>query len=218
MKLSPRAYAVQWELHGWIGVLFAVPLFIAFYCGVFALFHDELVVWQEPGLQVAGGPPSPTELEQLAADLGAAGVVPPEADVGFELSHDNPYVRVSSGEDTLGWVDARDGTLLRPRSELADALYGLHFLRPLPVVGMELSGVAAIALLIAAIGGFMLLLGRLRQNLWRYRPQLRRRWWAADAHKSLGFARAAVRHRDGVVGRDAVARQPDRRGPGRDIL
>lgn len=187
MKLSPRAWAVQWELHGWIGVIFAVPLFIAFYCGVFALFHDELVVWQEPLLQVAGGPPSPAELEQLAEALIATGVVPPDADVGFELPHEIRHVRVSIGDETLGWVEPQAGGLVRPRSELADALYGLHFLRPLPLVGMELSGVAAIAALIAAIGGLLLLLGRFRRNLWRYRPQLRRRWWAADAHKSLGL-------------------------------
>lgn len=190
MKLSARTYAAQWDLHGWIGVVFAIPLFVAFFCGAFALFHHELAVWQEPALHLAGEPPSTAVLQSLASRIEADPQVPRDVDLGFELPHDTRHVRVSvgAGEDAQAyWVDPEGGELVRPRSKLADALHGLHFLQPLPLVGMELSGVAAIALLVAACGGVLLSLGRLRHSVWRFRPQLRRRWWAADAHKSLGL-------------------------------
>src|SRR5262245_23032372 len=50
MKLSPRSFKIEWDLHAWMGMVSSFGLFVVFYCGVFALFLAELSVWQDPAL------------------------------------------------------------------------------------------------------------------------------------------------------------------------
>lgn len=186
MKVSSRTYAVQWDLHGWLGVVVAVPLFVVFFCGAFALYHHELALWQDPALHAVGAPTRATVFDELTAQLVAAGELPPGVDVGFEVAHDARHVRVNVGEsEQIRFVDPSTGASEPQRSRLSEALYGLHFLQPLPG-GLQLSGVLSIALLVAAVSGLLLQLGGLLRKSWRFRPHLRRRWWAADAHTSLG--------------------------------
>jgi uncharacterized iron-regulated membrane protein len=186
VKVSPRTYAVQWDLHGWLGVVVAIPLFVVFFCGTFALYHHELALWQDPALHAVGAPTRPTVFDELTAQLVAADELPPGVDVGFEVAHDARHVRASVGEpEQVHFVDPLTGAREPQRSRLSEALYGLHFLEPLPG-GLQLSGVLSIALLVVAVSGLLLQLGGFLRRSWRFRPRLRRRWWAADAHTSLG--------------------------------
>jgi uncharacterized iron-regulated membrane protein len=186
MRVSARTYAVQWDLHGWIGVVAAVPLFAVFFCGAFALFHHELAIWQDPALHAVGAPTEPRVFDELTAQLVAAGELPADVDVGFEVAHDARHIRADVGESALvRFVDPTTGAAEPQRSRLSEALLGLHYLQPLPG-GLQLSGVLAIAVLVAAVSGLLLRLDRLWRRSWEFRPHLRRRWWAADAHTSLG--------------------------------
>src|SRR5690606_5655446 len=50
MKLAPRTFVIQWDLHAWVSVVASVLLFTIAFTGLFALTFDELLVWQEPAL------------------------------------------------------------------------------------------------------------------------------------------------------------------------
>ncbi|MFY0579886.1 PepSY domain-containing protein [Cystobacter fuscus] len=59
MKLAPRTFRIQWDLHAWAGVIASLFLFVIFFCGVFSLFREDIEVWQEPAFQRAPPGESP---------------------------------------------------------------------------------------------------------------------------------------------------------------
>ncbi|WNG39653.1 PepSY domain-containing protein [Archangium violaceum] len=188
MKLAPRTFRIQWDLHAWAGVIASLFLFVIFFCGVFALFREELEVWQEPALHVApAGGPAPS-FDALLARLTEKNPLARGAHVGF-LTHEETrfvtaYLFLPSELREI-WLDPVTGTELPPRSRLSSELYWMHFFYRVPR-GMELTGLIAVALLVALISGFWIHLKDLRQQWWRFRPSQKLRFSSSDAHKVLG--------------------------------
>jgi hypothetical protein len=79
----------------------------------------------------------------------------------------------------------RTGERLSEHSRLANELYDMHFLYRVPK-GLELSGVLALGLFVLLVTGFVIHVKNLWRQWWQFRPTLRWRFTASDAHKVLG--------------------------------
>lgn len=189
MKLAPRTFRVEWELHAWVGVVASILLFVMFFCGIFALFHEELTLWQEPQQQHQGQ----SELPSFGRLLAAVEQTTPLArgsSISFEPQRGARVAQLSilaPGEKTerVQLLDVDTLARTEAQSHLAEELYNLHFLDQLPLGG-ELAGVVAVALLISVVSGFLIHLKDLRRQWLQFRPRLRLRHVSSDLHKLIG--------------------------------
>lgn len=190
MKLRPRTFKIQWNLHGWVGLVCAVPMFVMFYCGVFALFEDELEVWQDPMLWVEpnpdpGGPQSYATLQRLLAQ---------ELDVekadrlDFVRLEDTPFVLSGIGEEPeqQRWIDPTSQRIEPRRSFMGHALNKLHFLGQLPG-GTQIAGLFSVALMVLSLGGLLIFLKDIPKEIWTFRLHRAPKLWNADLHRMVGL-------------------------------
>ncbi|RKH01905.1 PepSY-associated TM helix domain-containing protein [Corallococcus carmarthensis] len=188
MKLSPRTFRIQFDLHAWAGVAASLFLFVIFFCGVFAMFREELEVWQEPALHVAPPSESPPSFDVMLERVREQGPLPRGAHVGLLTHEETRFITAYLFEPTgmrVVWLDPLTGTTLPERSRLASELYWMHFFYRVPW-GMEFTGVVSVALLVALVSGLWIHLKDLRAQWWRFRPTAKPRFSASDAHKVLG--------------------------------
>jgi uncharacterized iron-regulated membrane protein len=194
MKLAPRTFRIEWSLHAWTGVLSSLLLFVMFYCGIFALFHEELHEWEDPAVTAAhadrAGTPA-LSFDRLLAQLQAKVKIPHGATVGFSVHEGVPLVPVwmydaASGLERDLMLDTRTGAVRDEHSRLAEELYVMHFFYRVPW-GMQISGLISVALLVTLISGLLTHLKDLVRNWWVFRPRLRLRRSASDAHVALGI-------------------------------
>ncbi len=193
MKLNPKHYRLFWDAHAWLGVSTSVVLFVLFFLGAFALFHEELVPWQEPRLRDSV---TVTEAEALAtANRAVADAI---AEKPFELHFHPPgdmapWIALSRAfgteedhEHFERWVHPVTGEWFEQGSDLGVFLYLWHFLYPLPG-GMRIAGIFSIFLLFLAVSGLLLQLGRIVKEFVQFRPEgaPRTRW--LDVHKVTGI-------------------------------
>ena len=196
MKLAARSFKIQWDVHAWVGVLSSVLLFVIFYCGIFALFHRELRVWQDPSVPHHGRPVNDRpSFGALLRQLEQRAELPRGARVHIEPRE--RFARVWIGhEPTQLELDlaleyapvtrtARTTARSAEHSRLADELYYMHFLYRAPG-GIELAGLMGVALLVTLASGLVIHLKDLVRQAWQFRPRLRLRFSASDAHKVLG--------------------------------
>jgi uncharacterized iron-regulated membrane protein len=183
VKLSAHAWRAQWDLHGWVGAAISLPLFVLFFCGIFALYRHDIEIWQEPALHAS--PSSPLDWDALLSEIAA----PAGSSVGVVRHPPGRAVHVtvwSEGESRSWLLDPATGERQPPRSRLGDALYRLHYLEPIPL-GPELAGLVSLVFLAATVSGLVLHLKDLPGQTWQFRPHLKRRFVASDAHKVLGL-------------------------------
>ncbi|NOK11384.1 PepSY-associated TM helix domain-containing protein [Corallococcus exercitus] len=188
MKLSPRTFRIQFDLHAWAGVVASLFLFVIFFCGVFAMFREELEVWQEPAFHVAPPSESPPSFDAMLARVKEQGPLPRGAHVGLLTHEETRFITAYLFEPAglrVVWLDPLTGTALAERSRLASELYWMHFFYRVPW-GMEFTGLVSVALLVALVSGLWIHLKDLRAQWWRFRPTVKPRFSASDAHKVLG--------------------------------
>lgn len=194
VKLSPRTFRIEWDLHGWVGVGSSLLLFVLFFCGVFALYRGELAIWQDPRLHAAALPRVGAPLlDPVLAQLEAAGAARYGDRVSM-ITHAGTRLVTASITSASGasattlWVDPQRA--IHPveagrHSQLSEALYDLHFLHQLPAE-LELAGLFSVALLVSLLTGLLIHLKDLIRQRWRFRPDRPLRIAASDAHKVLG--------------------------------
>jgi uncharacterized iron-regulated membrane protein len=187
MKLSPRTFRIQFDLHAWAGVIASLFLFVIFFCGVFAMFREELEVWQDPALQVAP-PETPPSFDAMLARVREHASLPRGSHLGMLAHEDTRFITAYLFEPTgmrVLWLDPVTGVSLPERSRLASELYWMHFFYRLPW-GMEFAGLVSVALMVSLVSGLLTHWKDLRTQWWRFRPTMKPRFSASDAHKVLG--------------------------------
>lgn len=198
MKLPPHAFTTYWAVHAWAGVGVSLLVNAMFFTGVFTLFRDEIIAWQDPrGHSVAAC--APLSLDRLAA---AGGVDRAATDaVGFEVSGLDvacaPVTVRVRGRDEAGaptttetLVDRRSGRALPTRSVVGAFLFYFHFLyepSTLGTYGMWIAGLVGVALLVVLVTGALLHLKDVGRQLHRLRAASRPRWLWSDVHKVVGL-------------------------------
>lgn len=189
MKLSVRTFKIQWNLHGWLGLACAIPMFVMFYCGVFALFEDELEIWQEPAIwQSEKEPTSEPMYEELQKLLGQELELDTAEKIEFIRMPDTSFVLSKIGEDASQqrWIEAKTGKIEPRRSNLGHALNRLHYLGQLPA-GTQLAGLFSVALMVLSVGGILILIKDIPKQIWTFRPFKKPKDWGADLHRVVGL-------------------------------
>jgi len=189
MKVSERTFSIFWAAHGWAGALASVILFATFFLGAFALFWEDLGPWQDPRLRQVE-PVAESRVIELVQREVSERVTQASSRLDIHLPDErSPWILVGTrdgeGARRFEWIEPATGERLSPHSDLGYFLYLMHFLWPIPGGGY-LAGIAAVVLLFVIASGLVIQLDKLGQELARFRPHLRLRLMASDAHKVVG--------------------------------
>lgn len=186
------------DVHGWVGIISGLALFIAFYAGAITMFEEPLQRWASPPSELSA-PPSLERTPELIAKVLAER---PEARKAYQVhlvtGPENP-ARVSwstgnrrnPGVTYYASLDA-DGALevsTRAPSEVGQLIDVLHQQVGLPFqhdISMPIMGVVALLYAVAIVSGVICLLPCLVKDLFalRFGRNLKRMW--LDLHNALG--------------------------------
>lgn len=202
MKLPTDVVKMYKEVHGWVGILSGLCLFVAFYAGALTMFEGPLQRWASPPPPLAAAP-SLEQTPQLIARVLAAH---PQAAKGYEIN-----LTIDAAHPArMSWVergpaDARDGGTpyyaslapdgalqiqSRGPSEVAQLIDVLHQQVGLPFdheIAMPIMGAIALLYMIALVSGLIVLLPSLVSDLFALRigKNVKRMW--LDVHNVLGL-------------------------------
>lgn len=203
MKLPADVVRMYKEVHGWVGIIAGLALFIAFYAGALTMFEEPLQRWASQPSTLAP-PPSLERTPELVARVKAAY---PEAARGHEINlvidaaHPGRVSwrapggkRGEHGGGTTYFASlAPDGALQvekQQRSQVANFIDVLHQQVGLPFphgVSMPIMGAVSLLYVIAMVSGLAVLLPSLVKDLFALRigKNVKRMW--LDLHNVLGF-------------------------------
>ncbi|WP_374577900.1 PepSY-associated TM helix domain-containing protein [Phenylobacterium sp.] len=201
MKLPTDLVKMYKEIHGWVGIISGLALFIAFYAGAITMFEEPLQRWASPPSRLAP-PPSLERTPELIDKVLAAH---PQAAKDYEIS-----LAVDSARPArMSWTDASgdehgggtthyaslapDGSLQvettgpSPVAQFIDVLHqqvGLTFLPH--EIAMPIMGAISLLYAIAIVSGLVVLLPSLVSDLFALRigKNVKRMW--LDIHNLLG--------------------------------
>jgi uncharacterized iron-regulated membrane protein len=191
------------EIHGWVGIISGLALFIAFYAGAITMFEEPLQRWASPRSQLA----APVPLERVPELVEAVLAEHPEAsasyDIHVETGPEQParmsWTVRSGGDDhasvpqTYYAALAPDGSVQveengpSPVAQFIDVLHqhvGLPF--P-PEISLVVMGAISLLYAIAIVSGVIVLLPSLVSDLFAMRvgKNVKRIW--LDLHNVLGI-------------------------------
>lgn len=197
--MNKRIYHIFFDLHSVSGIIISVLLYIIFFAGSFALFKNEIQVWQEGG-EIVKTSIKDINFDKLLQSLDKTYPLHGR-DISFNFNGNNRmYVYMSGCKEKLApesqkqvhyfYLDSHNAKTqsYEQQYSLGEFLYRLHFLDQIPYpIGRYTAGGVAVFFLFAIITGLILHWNRIKNSFYTFNPNaaLRRLW--ADAHTSLGF-------------------------------
>lgn len=184
------------QLHGWLGLVAGLCLFIAFYAGALSVFNDELHVWASR----TGRPQAMTPLSQAQPLVDALLRAHPQAAQRFTLRLPTPQDPLPSAEWDQQHADGSQtehvftlsplGDLEEAASPsvLADLVYHLHYTAGLPRAwGIYVLAFVCVLYGLALTSGVILYTPVFFKDLFALRVgrNLKRMW--QDAHNVIGI-------------------------------
>lgn len=202
MKLPTDVVKMYKEVHGWVGIISGLCLFIAFYAGALTMFELPLQRWASPPPTLAPAPSLERTPELIAKVLAAH----PGAAKGYEIN-----LAIDAAHPArMSWTEGRragehgggtqhfaslasDGSLqvtTQGPSQVAQLIDVLHQQVGLPFpheISMPIMGAIALLYMIAIISGLIVLLPSLVSDLFAVRvgKNVKRMW--LDVHNVLGL-------------------------------
>lgn len=203
MKLRTDVVKMYKDIHGWVGIISGIALFIAFFAGAITMFEEPLQRWASPPSELA----QPVSLERTPQLVKAVLAAHPEAAKGYTVhmrTGPEQPARVSwetggRGSDehaprkTFYAALAPDGTLQvaeegpSPVAQFVDVLHQQVGLMLDHEVAMPIMGAIALLYAIALVSGVIVLLPSLVKDLFALRlgKNVKRMW--LDVHNVLGL-------------------------------
>ncbi|PNU02707.1 PepSY-associated TM helix domain-containing protein [Novosphingobium guangzhouense] len=202
MKVRTDIVRMYKDIHGWVGIISGLALFVAFYAGAITMFEEPLQRWASPPSRLA----APVPLERTPELIRAVLAEHPEAGRGYQVNlqtgRENP-ARVSwqmadRGADEHGArrtfyaaLDT-DGRLQveergpSPVAQFVDVLHQQVGLMLDHEIAMPIMGAIALLYAIALVSGVIVLLPSLVKDLFALRSgkNVKRMW--LDVHNLLG--------------------------------
>lgn len=187
LKLSVHAWKRYWDVHAWSGVITSLLVYVMFVLGAVTLFYRPLTVWEEPILQRRA-----PELRSVQAPLQLAEPLPEE--LYYYLPKDDRgvpklgYFLPGTTHWRMWWLDESLPRALPQREYAAAFIYDLHYLWH-EATGYWLqycAGILVFGFLLAIVSGVLIHLRNLGPQLWRFRPDSKRRVFFSDLHKVTG--------------------------------
>ena len=203
MKIRTDIVKMYKEIHGWVGIISGLALFIAFYAGAITMFEEPLQRWASAPTRLAPPPPLDRTDELVAKVIAAHPEAATDYDIHVETGPDRPArmsweVRTPVGDghaprETFYASLAPDGGLQVERegpSPVAQFVDVLHQQVGLPFeheISMPIMGAIALLYTIAIVSGLIVLLPSLVSDLFALRigKNVKRMW--LDVHNVLGL-------------------------------
>jgi len=187
MKLSSSTLHTFTLLHGWVGLVAGMALFVAFYAGAITVFHHELALWQ-------GTQRDAYSLEQAQQLLDEVLQRHPQARVhvgmtfpGMETPQPLVYWMDEQGAWQYAWRDQLAGQMQAPHTELAELLNQLHYSLGLPLAGKYLMGIVSLLYGVALLSGVMIYLPGMFKDLFALRKGHNLKQFWRDIHNLVGI-------------------------------
>lgn len=197
-NMSNRNYNVFFNTHTVSGIVISVALYVIFFAGAFALFKQEIAVWE------AGKPLSHTQRENIDYDgvfqkLDAKyELLGRDLQINFGQHTDKITVYMFPSQDSLANaigkqsqytivdINTKEEQSYSEDYSLGEFLYRLHFFAQLPTIGMYLAGFVSLFFLFAIVTGVIVHWRKMVSNFFAFNPKgaLKRLW--TEAHTALG--------------------------------
>ncbi|MBT0668510.1 PepSY domain-containing protein [Novosphingobium profundi] len=203
MKLRTDIVKMYKEIHGWVGIISGLCLFVAFYAGAITMFEHSLQRWASPASTL----PAPVALERvpelvdkvIAADPRAAKAYTVHLQTGTEEPARVSWSIASDKRDEhapqttfYGALDAKGQLVVQsagpsPVGGFIDQLHQQAGLMIGTEPGLLLMGVVSLLYAIALVSGVIVLLPSLVKDLFATRlGRNAKRMWL-DLHNVLGL-------------------------------
>ena len=196
--MSKRNYNVFFNTHTVSGIVISVALYIIFFAGAFALFKDEIKIWEE-GNTVSHTHSKNINFDKILHQLNKTyELTGRDLQMTFGEKTDKIAVFMSASKDSLASNKGKESnffyvdinTLQTKKYDeqysLGEFLYRLHFFHQLPRIGIYLAGFVTLFFLFAIITGVIVHWKKIIPNFYSFNPKiiLKRVW--TDAHTALG--------------------------------
>jgi uncharacterized iron-regulated membrane protein len=197
--MSKRNYNVFFHTHTVSGIVISVALYIIFFAGAFALFKDEILVWEE-GKAIKHVQRNEINYDSILEILDTKyDLTGRDIEIDLAKEEDNLFIYLLSSKDSLASESAKTPHFfsfnITTNEEkryheyygIGEFLYRLHFFHQIPTVGIYLAGFIAFFFLFAIVTGTIVHWKKIVLNFYKFNPKiaLKRVW--ADAHTSLGI-------------------------------
>ena len=192
MKVASHLLKTHLPLHTWCGVVSALFLIVCFLAGALTLFLDDLNRWAAPPPPSVMPAPDARQQAQLLDYMAAHPEITTTFTLHLRTTADTPAPLSWERDGEQFWATRyANGQWRRfsaPLPALGEVLDDLHRTAGIPgAVGGYTMGVVAVLYALALISGTVLLLPRLKRQLFALRPEGgRRRAWL-DLHNLLGL-------------------------------
>ncbi|WP_299680540.1 PepSY domain-containing protein [uncultured Tenacibaculum sp.] len=197
--MSNRNYNVFFNTHTVSGIVISVALYIIFFAGAFALFKDEIGIWEE-GKKSTYTNRKDIDYDKLLATLNKDyDLSGRDLQIDLGKHEDKIYVYLLASQDSTATEKSKTAQFFsldihtEERKEyheyygIGEFLYRLHFFHQIPIIGIYLAGFVAIFFLFAIITGVIVHWKKIVSNFYTFNPKiaLKRVW--TDAHTALGI-------------------------------
>ncbi|WP_291864816.1 PepSY-associated TM helix domain-containing protein [Maribacter sp.] len=197
--MSKRNYNVFFNTHTVSGIIISFALYVIFFAGAFALFKDEIAIWEE-GKHTSNIERLDIDYDKILKKLdNQYDFTGRDLQINFEEKSDHIYIFAGASKDSLAsekgketnyfYVDIKDATTktYSQQYSLGEFLYRLHFFAQIPNIGIYLAGFVAFFFLFAIVTGVIIHWKKIIPNFYAFNPKvaLKRVW--TDAHTALGI-------------------------------
>ena len=196
--MSNRNYNVFFNTHTVSGIVISVLLYIMFFVGAFALFKDEIEIWEE-GKPIKNIARKDINFDFLIDKLSETNHLN-SRDIRFSLGHNSNaiFVLLGPAKDTINIPKkAKTNTYFsvdlqtvktktyKEKYNLGEFLYRLHFFGIIPY-GAYIAGFVSLFFFFAIVTGIIIHWKKIISNFYQFNPKkvLKRVW--TDAHTALG--------------------------------
>lgn len=197
--MSKRNYNVFFNTHTVSGIVISVALYIIFFAGAFALFKEEIAIWQT-GEHISHTFKKDVDydkiLSQTEDEYELSGR---DIQINFGEKSDKIYVLLRPSKDSLTAASGQETAYFSvdinsfdtknyvEYYDLGEFLYRLHFFAQIPGIGAYLAGFVSLFFLFAIVTGVIVHWKKIISNFYAFNPRisLKRVW--ADAHTALGI-------------------------------
>ncbi|NRB62094.1 MAG: PepSY domain-containing protein [Saprospiraceae bacterium] len=197
--MNKRNYNVFFNTHTVSGIIISVGLYVIFFAGAFALFKDEIKIWEE-GTPLSHIARKDINYDNIFDTLHQTyDLTGRDLQLNFGGKSDQIYVAMSASKDTLASqkqqesqyfsvdINTLETKTYNEHYSLGEFLYRLHFLGQIPYAGLFLAGIISLFFLFAIVTGVIVHWRKIIPNFYYFNPKiaLKRVW--ADAHTALGL-------------------------------
>ena len=196
--MSKRNYNVFFNTHTVSGIVISFALYVIFFAGAFALFKEEIAMW-EKGKSIKYIERKNVDYDNILKKLDSQyDLTARDLRLIFREKRDFIYVLMDASKDSLAsekgkqanyfYVDINsvDTKTYSEQYSLGEFLYRLHFFSQFPIIGVYLAGFVSLFFLFAIITGVIVHWKKIIPNFYTFNPRmvLKRVW--TDAHTALG--------------------------------